>query len=64
MENKKRDEILEQDKWDLSKIFESKEDFLTAKEEVKNLLDKVVSFKGKILDSSDSLYEFYKDDEK
>lgn len=63
MENKKRDEILEQDKWDLSKIFESKEDFLDAKEKVKNLLDKVVSFKGRILDSSDTLYEFYKSDE-
>ena len=63
MENKKRDEILEQDKWDLSKIFESEQDFLVAKEDVKNLLDKVVSFKGKILESSDTLYEFYKADE-
>jgi len=63
MENKKRDEILEQDKWDLSKIFESEQDFLVAKEDVKNLLDKVVSFKGRILESSDTLYEFYKADE-
>ena len=63
MENKKRKEILEQDKWDLSKIFESEQDFLVAKEDVKNLLDKVVSFKGKILESSDTLYEFYKADE-
>lgn len=63
MENKKRDEILEQDKWDLSKIFESEQDFLDAKEKVKHLLDKVVSFKGRILESSDTLYEFYKADE-
>ena len=63
MENKKRDEILEQDKWDLSKIFESEQDFLDAKEKVKYLLDKVVSFKGRILESSDTLYEFYKADE-
>lgn len=63
MENKKRDEILEQDKWDLSKIFETKEEFLNAMEDVKKSLDKVVSFKGRILDSSDSLYEFYKADE-
>ena len=60
---KKRDEILEQDKWDLSKIFKSEADFLSAKEEVKKLLDDVVSFKGKILDSSDTLYEFFKADE-
>ena len=60
---KTRDEILEQDTWDLSKIFKTEQEFLDAKENVKKLLDKVVSFKGKILDSSDTLYDFYKADE-
>ena len=64
MENKKREEVLEQDKWDLTKIFKTNQEFLDAKENVKKLLDDVVSFKGRILDSSDTLYEFYKADEK
>ena len=57
---KKRDEILEQDKWDLSKIFKNESEFLSAKEEVNKLLDDVVSFKGKILDSSDTYMNFLK----
>ena len=51
-------------KWDLTKIFKNEEEYNNTKEEVNKLLDKIVKYKGKILESSNSLLEFLElDDE-
>lgn len=56
---KERCEILEQDKWDLTKLFLTVKDWEDAFEESKKLVDEVVSYKGRIMESSDTLYKFY-----
>lgn len=43
--------------WDLTKLFKSEEDFNKSIEEAKNLCNKLVSFKGKILSSSNNLFD-------
>jgi len=60
MDNLTREEVNICDTWDLTKIFKNLDEFNKAKKEVDKLLDDVVNFKGKILDSSESLYSFYK----
>lgn len=56
---KNRSEIDVKDTWDLSKIFKSEKEFEEAFSSIDELVNKVVSFKGKIMESSDSLYNFY-----
>lgn len=51
-------------KWDTEKIYKTDEDFHKEVEEVKNLIEKTKAYKGKILQSADSLYDFLKTDEK
>lgn len=64
MENKKRVDVDINDTWDLTNIFSSNDEFIKAKDEVNNLLNDVISYKGKILNSSETLYNFYKSYEK
>ena len=56
---KTRDEIDVKDTWDLTKIYESIDEFEKELNGIDKLVDNVVSFKGKIMESSDSLYNFY-----
>lgn len=51
-------------KWDTEKIYKTDEDFYKEVEEVKNLIEKTKAYKGKILQSADSLYDFLKTNEK
>lgn len=51
-------------KWDTEKIYKTDEDFYKEVEEVKNLIEKTKAYKGNILQSADSLYDFLKTDEK
>lgn len=64
MDNKKREEISNEFKWDLSKMFSSTKEHEESCKEVKELVDKVKSYQGKIMESSTSLLNFYKDYEK
>ncbi|WP_407426149.1 oligoendopeptidase F [Treponema sp.] len=50
-----RNEVPESDKWDLSTLYKSDEDWEKALSSIKNLTAEVVKFKGKLADSSDSL---------
>lgn len=56
---KNRSEIDIKDTWDLTKIFKSDKDFEDSLNSIDELVNDVVSFKGKIMESSDSLYNFY-----
>lgn len=60
---KNREEIDTIYKWNLEDMFKDKEEFELKYSSVNSLLDKVVSYKGHIMDSSESLYNFYKDNE-
>lgn len=55
---KKRNEIDEKDKWDLSSLFNNKEEYKKAYDKVFELVGEVVQFKGQIM--TDKLYDFYK----
>lgn len=63
MSTKNREEIDTIYKWNLEDMFKDKEEFELNYSSVNSLLDKVVSYKGHIMDSSESLYNFYKDNE-
>lgn len=63
MGTKNREEIDTIYKWNLEDMFKDKEEFELNYSSVNSLLDKVVSYKGHIMDSSESLYNFYKDNE-
>lgn len=56
---KTREEIDVKDTWDLSKIYKNVDEFENELSSIDKLVDDVVSFKGKIMESSDSLYNFY-----
>lgn len=56
---KNRSEISVSDTWDLTKIYASSDDFEKDFKRIDDLVNEVVSFKGKIMESSDSLYNFY-----
>ncbi|WP_308655014.1 oligoendopeptidase F [uncultured Anaerococcus sp.] len=60
MERKDIDQKL---KWDTTSIYEKDEDFYEDIENVKNLADKLVGFKGKITSSLDNFKDFIKLDE-
>lgn len=55
---KKRKAIKDEYKWDLTKIYKSDEECLKDLEELKTLLPKIESFRGKITESSKKLLEF------
>ena len=56
---KTREEIDVKDTWDLTKIYKSVDEFENDLSSIDKLVDDVVSYKGKIMESSDSLYRFY-----
>ncbi len=51
-------------KWDTEKIYKKDEEFYKDVEEVKKLLEKTKTYKGRILQSANSLYDFLKTSEK
>ncbi len=51
-----RKDVPEEETWDLDKIYSSIEEWETAFEEIKTLVPKVQSFKGKLGESSQTLY--------
>ena len=57
----KRSMIDEKDKWDIAKMFENEEQFNQCLTEIKQDVNKVLAFKGKIMLNSDSLYNFYQE---
>lgn len=59
---KKRNEIDDKYKWDLSSLFKNDTEYRKAYKEVFSLIDDVAKFKGKIM--TDKLYDFYKTYEK
>ena len=61
MDNKKREEISDEYKWDLSKMFSSIEELESASNEVKELVNIVKGYQGRIMESSSTLLSFYKD---
>ena len=62
MENKEklRSEIDDKYKWDLTRIFASDQEALKTIDEVKGMQKKLLTYKGKIMESSDNLYNFLK----
>lgn len=61
-QTKKRNEVSNNYKWDLTKLL-TIDELPELKEKINILLDKLLEFKGKIMDSSDNLYNFYQVDE-
>ena len=59
MEYKNRSAVPSEFKWDLSSIFASDKEFEEAFSTINKYVDEIVSFKGKIMESSDTLYNFY-----
>lgn len=59
---KTRDEIEEKYKWDLSNMFNSDEEWGKAFNDID--INDVLKYKGRIMESSDTLYDFYKAYEK
>lgn len=58
MEYKTREEVPNQYKWDLSKMYKSSSDIDKDIKEVNNLTPLILEYKGHILDSSNNLFEF------
>lgn len=63
-EEKLRSEIEEKYKWDLSSIYKSLDDFNADVKTAEELIEEIVSYKGKITSDSKTLYEFLRLDEK
>src|SRR5690606_16800172 len=57
---KKRSEISDEFKWDLEYLVKDESDFNNKFKEVEKLLNKLINYKGKILESENSLIEFLK----
>ena len=64
IKQKTRNEIDYKYKWDLTAIFKNDEEFLKELDKSKDLVSEIIKFKGHILDSSDSLYNYFKTSEK
>ncbi len=58
MKQKTRDEIQEKDKWDLTFIFKTEDEFDKAYDEAKEEIKEVSNYKGKLLESSDMLFNY------
>lgn len=63
METKKRSEIADKYKWDLSLLIEDEKKIKDIKEGILNNVKKLVSLKDKVFLNADNLYEFLKTDE-
>lgn len=55
----KREDVKEIDKWDLTPMYSSYEDWEKDIEKVSESVKAVAAFKGRIMESSSTLYEFY-----
>lgn len=55
----KREEIANQYKWDLTPIYKSDEEFYKELKQVREEMEKIQDFKGKILENGKSLYNFF-----
>ena len=64
IKQKTRNDIDDKYKWDLTAIFKNDEEFLKELDKSKDLVSEIIKFKGHILDSSDSLYNYFKTSEK
>lgn len=64
MEYKTRNEVPNEYKWDLSKMYKSDKDIENDISEVNKLTPEILKYKSHIMDSSSSLYEFLKLTEK
>lgn len=60
MKQRTRDEINDQDTWDLTLIYKTDDDFLHELQAVDKMLPAISSYRGKLLDSADSLLSFLK----
>ena len=60
IKQKTRNEIDDKYKWDLTAIFKNDEEFLNELEKCKDIAHELSKFKGHILDSADSLYDYFK----
>lgn len=60
IKQKKRNEVPEQYKWDLSSIYASDYDWFQEYEEVKEKIKTITKYKGIILKAANNLYEFLK----
>lgn len=56
---KRRSEIADQDKWNLNDIFESNEAMEEAILKAEEIVKNICSYKGKIMENSQTLYQFY-----
>ena len=63
MEYKTRDEVPNEYKWDLSKMYQDNSEIEKDIQRVNDLTPKILEFKSHIMDSSDSLYNFLKSTE-
>lgn len=59
-----RSEIKESDKWDLTKYFKNEKEYNKLYDETLKLTDELVKYKGRIIESADSLYNFLELDDK
>ena len=64
IKQKTRNEIDDKYKWDLTAIFKNDEEFLNELEKCKDIVSELNKFKGHILDSADSLYDYFKTSER
>ena len=55
----KREDVKEVDKWDLTPMYTSYEDWEKDIQKVTGSVKEVAAFKGRIMESSSTLYEFY-----
>src|SRR5699024_8445818 len=53
----KRDDIAAEEKWDLEAIYETDENWEREFQEVKDMLPKMLDYKGKLGESAETLYE-------
>lgn len=53
----KRSDVKEEYTWDISDLFENKEAFEKAVDEINALVEKLASYEGKVCDSAENLYE-------
>ena len=51
---------MDKNKWDLTKLFKSDEDFNETINRVTKLLDEIVKYKGRIFESEETLLDFLK----
>ena len=53
-----RKDIKQEDTWDLTKYFKSKEEYEKLYKETLELLDQLLTYKGKICENANTLYDF------